>query len=39
VYFYDRLFTKQFSWPPQLAGLSFDSIDEEATWLERSLRW
>jgi hypothetical protein len=46
VQFHDRLFSEQFSWPPKLDGLAFDSIDvEEASWLEdclrrvRSLRW
>jgi hypothetical protein len=34
VHFYDRLFFEQFSWLPKLDGLAFDSIKEEASWLE-----
>jgi hypothetical protein len=34
VQFYDRLFS-ELSWRPKLDGLIFDSIDEEASWLER----
>jgi hypothetical protein len=29
------MFSKQFSWQPKLDGLAFDSIDAEASWLER----
>jgi hypothetical protein len=36
VQFYDKLFTKQFSWWPKLDGLPFDFIEEvEASWLVR----
>jgi hypothetical protein len=36
VQFYDKLFTKHFSWRPKLDGLDFDFIDEEASWVERT---
>lgn len=34
MHFYDILFFEQFSWPPKLDDLAFDSIKEEASWLE-----
>jgi hypothetical protein len=45
VQFYDRLFIEPFNWRPKLDGLTFDSIDGEASWVEdrlrkvRSMRW
>jgi hypothetical protein len=35
VHFYDRLFSKQFSWRSKLDGLPFDSTDEEEGHLVR----